>query len=273
MSGSPTAPGTTGTEDAVLGLNAPVLSGIRRLSALDTVRARIALAVDLGLLAPGERLPPTDQIAEALGVGDITVRRALTVLCRDGILERRRGRNGGTLVAEQPALGAVGVTAAYRSQATEVHRLIDRRIVLECGVAHLAARNADEAAVRQLQQLADEMDRVPSWAGFHGCDERFHVAVAAASGVATAVEPYHDVLRELYRYYLPYPMDALRDSNQEHHALAAAIRSRDAATAADIAQRHVDVLHRTMFVGLISPAAERAAAAATGQRSDGASLH
>src|ERR1700704_2788848 len=83
-------------------LRGPALNGIRRLSALDTVRARIALAVDLGLLTPGERLPASDQIAQALDVGEITVRRALVSLCEDGLLERRRGRNGGTLVAEHP---------------------------------------------------------------------------------------------------------------------------------------------------------------------------
>lgn len=80
-------PDTTEPE-AVRGLNAPPLGGIQRLSALDTVRARIALAVELGLLAPGERLPPTDKIAAALGVGDITVRRALASLHADGVLER-----------------------------------------------------------------------------------------------------------------------------------------------------------------------------------------
>ncbi len=76
--------------------------GVSRLSALEAVRARIALAVDLGLLAPGERLPGNAQIAAALGVGEITVRRALVSLCADGVLERRRGRNGGTHVAENP---------------------------------------------------------------------------------------------------------------------------------------------------------------------------
>ncbi|MFF4292009.1 winged helix-turn-helix domain-containing protein, partial [Streptomyces sp. NPDC001633] len=91
------------SDGPVLALNSPKLNGIRRLTALETVRARIAMAVDLGLLSPGERLPPTDAIAEALGVGEITVRRALGSLCADGVLERRRGRNGGTLVAERPA--------------------------------------------------------------------------------------------------------------------------------------------------------------------------
>ncbi|MFE0379161.1 GntR family transcriptional regulator [Streptomyces inhibens] len=89
--------------------------------------------------------PPSDQIAVALGVGDITVRRALASLHADGVLERRRGRTGGTLVAERPVKGAVAEAAAYRAAAAEVHRLIDHRLVLECGIAHLAALNAEVA--------------------------------------------------------------------------------------------------------------------------------
>jgi DNA-binding FadR family transcriptional regulator len=237
------------------GLAAPALSGIRRLSALETVRARIALAVDLGLLAPGERLPASEQIARALDVAEITVRRALVSLCEDGLLERRRGRGGGTLVADHPRRRAAdGAMDAYRSAAADVHRLIDHRLTLECGIAHLAARGADPAAVETLDDLVAAMDRAPSWAEFHGCDERFHLAVAAATGVETAAEPYAAVLRELYRYYLPYPLETLRRSNDEHRALVEAIRRHDPAAAADVAHDHVTQLHKTMFVGLTGDA-------------------
>ncbi|GHJ35540.1 FadR/GntR family transcriptional regulator [Streptomyces sp. TS71-3] len=247
-----TQPVEAGASEAALpGLTAAPLTGIRRLSALDTVRARIALAIDLGLLAPGERLPATDRIAAALGVGEITVRRALASLHGEGLLERRRGRTGGTLVAERPTRGTVGAAQVYRSASADVHRLIDHRLVLECGIAHLAATHGDPDAVDRLDRLVEEMDRAPSWADFHGCDERFHLAVAGAVGVPSAAEPYGAVLRDLYRYYLPYPLDTLRESNDEHRALVAAIRRGDPAAAGDIARRHVEVLRRTMFVGLM----------------------
>ncbi|MFF0447680.1 FadR/GntR family transcriptional regulator [Streptomyces sp. NPDC004609] len=241
---------TAGAGSLVHGLTAPPLTGIRRLSALETVRARIALAVELGLLAPGERLPPNDRIAAALGVGEITVRRALASLHADGLLERRRGRTGGTLVAERPARRTVAAADAYRSAADEVHRLVDHRLVLECGIAHLAAAHADERTLALLDRLVEEMDRAPDWAEFHGCDERFHLVVAGATGLASAAEPYGAVLRELHRYYLPYPLEALHATNREHRELVAALRRGDPAGAADITRRHVEVLHRTMFVGL-----------------------
>src|SRR3954452_16936918 len=127
-----------GTDDPLTSrLTAPELNGVRRLSALEAVRARIALAVDLGLLAPGERLPDTAQIAKALGVGEITARRALVSLCAAGVLERQRGRGGGTLVAANPPRGAVPPVDAYRVATRAVHQLIDHRLALECGIAHL----------------------------------------------------------------------------------------------------------------------------------------
>ncbi|MDQ8707981.1 FCD domain-containing protein [Streptomyces sp. LHD-70] len=228
------------------------LNGVSRLSALEAVRARIALAVDLGLLAPGDRLPSTADIAAGLEVGEITVRRALVSLVADGVLERRRGRNGGTHVAENPTRGAVAAAEAYRSDSPAVHALIDHRLVLECGIAHLASGHVSQDNLSQLQDLVEEMDRVPSWAEFHGCDERFHLRLAEATGIPSLTTPYGAVLRELYRYYLPYPLEALRASNTEHRRLLDALRRKDAAEAGEVARRHVEVLHRTMFVGLMN---------------------
>ncbi|MCA1185303.1 FCD domain-containing protein [Saccharopolyspora sp. 6T] len=238
------------TADPGAALASPALSGIRRLSAVDTVRARISLAVDLGLLAPGEWLPGNAAIAAALDVSQITVRRALVALGRDGVLERRPGRGGGTRVVAEPARSAVRETDGYRAAADEVHRRVDQRLVLECGLAHLAARAADADRLAELQELAERMERAADWAEFHRLDEVFHRTVAAATGVPAAAADYEPVLRDLYRYYLPYPMEQLRESNREHHELVAALRARDAAAAADVAHRHVTALHRDMFVGL-----------------------
>lgn len=231
-------------------LTAPAVAGIRRLSAVDSVRARISLAVDLGLLRPGEWLPGNDSIAAALGVSGITVRRALVALCQDGILERRRGRNGGTRVVSAPARSAVRETEAYRAAGEEAHRLIDQRLVIECGVAHLAARNAAATELDELAELAERMESAADWAEFHRLDEAFHLGVAAATGIEAVSRHYAPVLHELYRYYLPYPLDYLRGSNAEHHELVAALRRGAAAECADISHRHVAVLHEAMFVGL-----------------------
>ncbi|GAA4193070.1 GntR family transcriptional regulator [Streptosporangium oxazolinicum] len=234
-------------------LKAPALVGIRRLNALDTVRARIAMAVELGLLRPGERLPSVGEIARALGVGEITVRRALVSLCDQGVLKRRRGRGGGTMVSERPETGGVREIETYRSAAADVHRLIDQRLLLECGIAHLAATNPGPRRPEELEELEGLvacMDRASSWAEFRPCDERFHMAVAAATGLPPAAEQYGSIVRELYRYYLPFPLDYLRESNRGHAELVASLAEGDPLKAVEVTRRHVEVLHRTMFVGL-----------------------
>jgi DNA-binding FadR family transcriptional regulator len=233
---------------ATADLGAPALTGIRRLSALDTVRARIALAVELGLLKPGERLPPNGDIAQALGVAEITVRRALECLAEDGLIERRRGRGGGTLVAEHPPAEPVREVGAYRESAAEVRELIDHRLVLESGLTQLAAttRTPD---VPRLRTLVTRMDTATGWAEFHELDAEFHREVAAP-GPPAAVHQYETVLAELYRFYLPYPLPKLRESNREHAELVEAISKGNPDKAARITRTHVGDLHRTMFVGL-----------------------
>ena len=71
------------------------------------------MAVDLGLLQPGERLPNARRSPQALEVGEMTVRRALVSLCEAGVLERKRGRDGGTMVASAPRHGVVSEIAVY----------------------------------------------------------------------------------------------------------------------------------------------------------------
>jgi GntR family transcriptional regulator len=61
------------------------------------LRGRIAA----GHLVPDDKLPPEEELAAALGVSRMTLRQALGSLESGGILERRRGRAGGTFIREQ----------------------------------------------------------------------------------------------------------------------------------------------------------------------------
>lgn len=231
-------------------LDAPQLAGIQRLAAVDTVRARIALAVDLGLLAPGERIPAVPDVAAALDVSEASVRRALESLTADGVLVRRRGRSGGTMVADLPRRGSVDEVGAYWSERERVHDLIDQRTMLEVGAAALAATSAKKSQLSRMRASVNRMERSMSWAEFHREDEAFHVGLVEATGLPSLKAPFCLVLHELYRFFLPYPVEYLRQSNGEHRQLVDALLDRDVAGATGIARRHVEVLHETMFIGL-----------------------
>jgi DNA-binding GntR family transcriptional regulator len=81
-------------------------------------------------------------------------------------------------------------------------------------------------------------------------DEQFHQLVGTASGLGTAVEVYHETLAELYAYFIPYPIELLHKSNCNHVALVAALRAGHGDEAVEVSRKHVDILHRTMFMGL-----------------------
>ena len=61
------------------------------------LRGRIAA----GHLVPDDKLPSEEELAAALGVSRMTLRQALGSMEASGILERRRGRAGGTFIREQ----------------------------------------------------------------------------------------------------------------------------------------------------------------------------
>jgi DNA-binding FadR family transcriptional regulator len=235
--------------------NAPEPAGVTgllghapRVTAVQELMARITVAVQLGLLAPGERLPGIEEIAGTFGVSTITVRRALGALAGRGVLEARRGRHGGTFVAAAPDLSRVADLTAHRVQSGEVHELLDQRRVLECGMAYLAAERAGDAELDGLERQVEAMDRATTWAEFRAHDPKFHLAIAEMAGSGRAAAELVAVLSRLVRFYVPYPIEYLHGSNDDHRELLARLRDRDAPGAAAVARRHVEAIYDTVFV-------------------------
>lgn len=229
----------------------PRLSRLRRLTAFETVRARIVLATHLGLLSPEEMLPPAGALAEAFGVSEETVKRALVSLAGDGVVERLRGRSGGTRIAAKPLLpSVVGTADSFYDYTEEILTLIDQRSVLECGLIFVAAARITSWEVDELAALVVAMQTTDSWADYHRLDATFHRSVVGAALVPGAVALHERILERLYQFFLPYDLSYLRESNEEHRALVGALRARNVELAARLAREHVDCLRTTMFIGL-----------------------
>ena len=64
--------------------------------------------IRLGVIGPGESLPPERELAEEFGISRITVRKALDALVSEGMLTRRQG--AGTFVTGQTIVIDGGAT-------------------------------------------------------------------------------------------------------------------------------------------------------------------
>lgn len=79
-------------------LQAATLSPIGEEGRSEMVETRLAQSITAGAFADGERLPSENELARLLGVAVVTVREALVALRIRGLIETRRGRNGGSFV-------------------------------------------------------------------------------------------------------------------------------------------------------------------------------
>ncbi|MGN7198571.1 FCD domain-containing protein [Arthrobacter sp. SAFR-044] len=135
-----------------------------------------------------------------------------------------------------------------------MNRLVDRRLLFECAVTHYAAVNATTEQLDELERLTQKMAESSDRSYYHRMDEQFHQLVGTASCLDTAVEVYHQTLAELYDCFIPYPIEKLHTSNLDHIALIAALRAGRVEEALEVSRKHVDILHRTMFMGLAGTA-------------------
>lgn len=229
--------------------SAPGSAALTRLSAVETVRARILLSIEHGLLAPGSKLPRVDHIAAGLEVSTITARRGLESLVDSGALVRRPGRGGGTFVATTvPELHDSSVTA-FRADEQAIRSLIDQRSLMESAIVHAAASIATPEQCDVLDELIAQSQQAESWMEHHVPDSRFHHLVAEMSELPEA-PAYLAVYESLLRYFVPYPMEQLEVGRDEHRQLVAAFRANNPIAAVAVTREHIDALRREMFLAL-----------------------
>ena len=136
--------------------------------------------IERSRLRVGDRLPNESELAEQLGISKPTLRQALRVLERAGLISVRRGAGGGIFVAAE--LIPFDLINSY--VASEEHDVVETllaRRVLEGGVTQLAALAATEEDLGEIQRTIDLLAR-------HGgnrplvmrADAAFHRAVSRA---------------------------------------------------------------------------------------------
>ena len=205
----------------------------------DLVRSRIALRVRLRSVRPGDRLPDAGVLAEELGISEITIRRALEGMCQDGLLDRRRGRAGGTFVAQD-----WDTVVAVMHDAEEAASLDAFHLLLECGLVAHGSGEVTAERLEGLRTLVEETERTEDPAHLAELEARFHLDLAETLGGAGMREFAADLLGRLC-LLLPVPHPAvLRAQNLCHAELLAELGSGATDPAVRAVKAHQRARHR-----------------------------
>jgi GntR family transcriptional repressor for pyruvate dehydrogenase complex len=156
-----------------------VFAPVRSQTAFEETVDRLGMAIKLGLLPPGSRLPAERELCARLGIARSTLRQALTALTQSGHVFATRGRGGGTFVSDpQPP-----ADPPSKRLLAEWRETCDQRLAVELGVAVLAAQRAAEPALAALEEVASVLDAsLEDFAAYRQADVRLHVGLAEATG-------------------------------------------------------------------------------------------
>ena len=194
-----------------------------------------------GEVKPGDRLPPERELARRLGISRPSLRAGIGFLSAMGVLHSRHG--AGTFVSDgPPALEARSFSVLGSLHNFLPWQMFEARLVLEAGLAALAAERASEQHIAALAEEVLEMEASlddPQEYLIH--DVRFHRTIAQAAGnpilgafMETITANLYDKRRQTVANSLDHKEAAVL-----HRDIYRAIRARNPARARVAMERHL----------------------------------
>ena len=132
-------------------------SGIKNTLLAEQVEEQLYEYITKLPLKAGDKLPNEFKLAEMFGVGRSTVREAVKLLVSRNVLETRRG--SGTYVKDLVPTDLDPLNLRnVEDKVTLAMNLVDLRLILEPGIAELAAYNATDEEIEHLKDLCDTVE-------------------------------------------------------------------------------------------------------------------
>lgn len=202
------------------------VSPIQVTSVVSLAYERIRDLILDGEVPAGTRLGQVD-LAEQLGISRTPVREALRRLTGEGLVEFRDNR--GFRVAQPPL--------------EDVVRRLEVRLLLEPGIATLAAERATAEVLDALEDAIERERRAKTAVAAHDASRDFHLLLAAASQNRELVATLEGLwLIEVGRRLLSRRRAAAHwqaGDVAEHQAILGAVRAGDGRRAAALMEQHV----------------------------------
>ena len=202
--------------------------------------------------APGDRLPAERDLCNQLGISRGELRKVLTALEAEGVVERHVGRGtflktpSGVDLNEQRIVGRL-------TEVTSPHAAMMARMSLEPEIAGHAAIHAAPRHLAELRQLCEDMRTSDNWGDYEQLDSRFHELIATATGNPMLVELHrivNSVRASVVWARLELPQDGppkAYHSFEEHEKILTALERRDRAGAVLAMREHLKSVRATLL--------------------------
>lgn len=223
-----------------------------RLSAGDHAFTVAEAILELcGAAEAGTRLPTERVLAEQLGVSRTTVRHGLATLEAQGRISRHVGR--GTFLREPTALSAFVAPTTDDADAVGPAGLMAVRRTIEPQVLALVVASATSRDFDEMERCLDGGDTAPTRDEFEAWDFALHHAIVVATHNPLLVRMYEAV--ESARHGQVWgnlkrrqdSADHRRAYQEDHRAVIAALKAREAELATKAMLAHLDRVASVLF--------------------------
>ncbi|MFF6883717.1 FadR/GntR family transcriptional regulator [Streptomyces sp. NPDC012421] len=215
------------------------------MSLTDRAIEQIRELIRTGVLPPGSKLPPEQELAAQLGLSRNLAREAVKALSVARILEVRRG-DGTYVTSLQPTLlfeGLGGAVELLQADSGALQDLMEVRRLLEPVATALAATRISDDQLAEVKEHLDAMREARDDVELlNAHDAAFHRAVVSATGNETLLTLLEAISGRTLRARI---WRGLVDANAadrtlaEHQAIYQALSHRDAGLSQAAALLHV----------------------------------
>jgi GntR family transcriptional regulator, transcriptional repressor for pyruvate dehydrogenase complex len=221
----------------------PVYKIVRTSRLYEQIVQQIEESVLNGTLKPGDQLPAERDLAQRLGVSRTAVREAVKTLREKGLVEAYSGR--GTFITNgtsQAARQSFDLMVKIGQQEGSPH-LAELRLILEPGIAALAAERIQEDDLTAMREAVAVMDRAQKDPpAYIEADLDFHLALAEAAAnplILSLIDSIVGLLRE-QRIKIFNVAGGPQRGQVHHKRILAAMERRDPEMAREAMRAHLE---------------------------------
>jgi len=226
-----------------------MLKAIKKTRLYEEVVGQLHQLIEEGKWKAGDRLPSERELAETFRVSRTSVREALKALETEGYVSTRAG--SGTFIAAVNVETLIPPLASLLSRGKDaLLDLFEMRLLIEPGIAALAAARATPSDILHLKEILVEQDQqLKRRASGVDADTAFHFAIGHAtynSALQQLVASIVDMLKPVREQSLQTPGRG-HESLASHREILSAIARHDPDLARYAMQHHIEAVEHTVL--------------------------